>query len=65
MLWPSIEVTYNSNAIEGKHLTLKETDLVLREGITVKGKKLKNHDGALKYLFELKDSKNIWNHNLL
>jgi hypothetical protein len=51
-------MTYNSNAIEGKHLTLKETYLVLREGITVKGKKLKNDEGALKYLFELKDSKN-------
>jgi hypothetical protein len=51
-------MTYSSNAIEGKHLTLKETYLVLREGITVKGKKLKNDEGALKYLFDIKDSKN-------
>lgn len=60
----SVEMTYNSNAIEGNQLTLKETYLVLREGITVKGKKLKdhleakNHEDALKYLFELSDSKN-------
>ena len=60
----SVEMTYNSNAIEGNQLTLKETYLVLREGITVKGKKLndhleaKNHEDALKYLFELIDSKN-------
>lgn len=58
-----IEMTYNSNAIEGNKLTLKETYLVLREGITVKGKNLKdhleakNHEEALKYLFELVDSK--------
>ncbi|MBU0661235.1 Fic family protein [Patescibacteria group bacterium] len=38
-----IEWTYNSNAIEGNTLTLKETALVLREGITVKGKTLREH----------------------
>ena len=38
-----IEWTYNSNAIEGNTLTLRETALVLREGITVKGKTLKEH----------------------
>lgn len=59
----SIEMTYNSNAIEGNKLTLKETYLVLREGITVKGKNLKdhleakNHEDALRYLFDLVDSK--------
>ncbi|MEN0057715.1 MAG: hypothetical protein AAGB31_02680 [Bdellovibrio sp.] len=39
----SIEMTYNSNAIEGNRLTLKETFLVINEGITVKGKSLKDH----------------------
>ena len=38
-----IEMTYNSNAIEGNSLTLKETFLVINEGITVKGKPLKDH----------------------
>lgn len=36
------EYTYNSNAIEGNSLTLKETELVL-QGITVDKKPLKDH----------------------
>ncbi len=54
-----IEMTYNSNAIEGNSLTLKETFLVINEGITVKGKPLKDHleakdhHVALQYLYEL------------
>lgn len=39
----AIEMTYNSNAIEGNTLTLKETFLVIQEGLTVKGKSLKDH----------------------
>ena len=30
-----IETTYNSNAIEGNTLTLRETALILQEGITI------------------------------
>jgi len=37
-----IEFTYNSNAIEGNTLTLKETALVL-EGLTIDQKPLKDH----------------------
>ncbi len=37
-----VEFTYNSNAIEGNTLTLKETALVL-EGVTVDQKPLKDH----------------------
>lgn len=37
-----IENTYNSNAIEGNTLTLRETDLVLR-GLTIDKKPLKDH----------------------
>ncbi len=54
-----IEMTYNSNAIEGNSLTLKETYLVINEGITIKGKPLKdhlearNHKEALDYLYDL------------
>ena len=36
------EYTYNSNAIEGNTLTLRETDMVLR-GITIDKKSLKEH----------------------
>lgn len=38
-----IEMTYNSNGIEGNSLTLKETFLVINEGVTIKGKPLKDH----------------------
>lgn len=37
-----VEYTYNSNAIEGNTLTLRETDMVLR-GITIDKKPLKDH----------------------
>ncbi len=35
--------TYHSNAIEGNTLTLQETKIVLEEGLTVRGKPLKDH----------------------
>jgi len=41
-----IEYTYDSNAIEGNALTLRETRLVIEEGITVGGKPLRDHLGA-------------------
>ncbi len=54
-----IEMIYHSNAIEGNTLTLKETYWVIQQGITVKGKPLKdhleakNHQEALTYLYDL------------
>jgi len=59
-----IEMTYNSNAIEGNTLTLKETYWVIQEGMTFKGKPLKdhleakNHKEALNYLYDLIQEKN-------
>lgn len=41
-----IEYTYNSNAIEGSTLTLRETDMVLR-GLTIDRKPLKDHIEAV------------------
>ena len=38
----TVEYTYNSNAIEGNTLSLRETDLVLR-GLTIDRKPLKDH----------------------
>lgn len=38
-----VELTYTSNAIEGNRLTLRETAEVIEHGITVGGKKLKEH----------------------
>lgn len=54
-----IEYTYDSNAIEGGTLTLRETRLVLEEGITVGGKPLreilatKNHPEAIRSVEQL------------
>ena len=54
-----VEMVYNSNAIEGNTLTLKETYWVIQQGITVKGKSLKdhleakNHKEALDFLYEM------------
>ena len=42
-----IDNTYNSNAIEGSTLTLEETALVLKEGVTVGGKPLQHHLEAI------------------
>lgn len=41
-----VEYTYNSNAIEGNTLTLRETDMVLR-GLTIDKKPLKDHLEAI------------------
>ncbi len=42
----AVEYTYNSNAIEGNTLTLRETDFVLR-GLTIDQKPLKDHIEAV------------------
>jgi Fic family protein len=55
----ALEMTYNSNAIEGNSLTLKETAWVIQDGLTIKGKPMKDHleardhYAALSYLYEL------------
>jgi len=55
----SLEWTYNSNSIEGNTLSLNETKIVLRDGITVAGKSLReyfeaiNHEKAIDYLYGL------------
>jgi len=57
------EYIYNSNAIEGNTLNLNETRLVLEEGVTIKGKPLKdhleatNHLEALEYVYQLSKGK--------
>lgn len=57
------EYTYDSNRIEGNSLTLQETDLVIREGLTIGGKPLNdhleaiNHKDALEYVRELAQGK--------
>lgn len=38
-----VEMTYHSNAIEGNRLTLRETWLVLKRGMTIGGKSVEEH----------------------
>jgi Fic family protein len=42
-----LELTYTSNAIEGNTLTQIETNLVIEKGVTIGGKKLKDHLEAI------------------
>jgi Fic family protein len=55
----ALEWTYNSNSIEGNTLSLRETKMVLQEGITIKGKSLRehfevhNHEKAIDYLYSI------------
>lgn len=58
-----IQLTYNSNAIEGSTLTYSETKLILNEGITIGGKSMNehleavNHREAIGYIEELANIK--------
>lgn len=59
----AIEYTYNSNAIEGNTLTLRETQLVIEEGITIGGKSIsecleaRNHPKAISFVESLVDAR--------
>ena len=54
-----LEYTFESNRIEGNTLTLRETDLVINEGLTISGKSMRehleaiNHVEAIAYIKEL------------
>ena len=56
--WFFTELTYNSNAIEGTSLSLRETSLIINEGIMPKNVSLrevneaKNHKEALEFLLK-------------
>ena len=56
-----LEYTFESNKIEGNTLTLRETDLVVNEGLTVSGKSMRehleaiNHQEAISYIKQLLD----------
>jgi Fic family protein len=73
-----LEYTFESNRIEGNTLTLKETDLVINEGLTIAGKSMRehleaiNHQEAIHYIKHLIDQKTALNerellsiHNLI
>lgn len=73
-----LEYTFESNRIEGNTLTLKETDLVINEGLTISGKSMREHleainhkeaIGYIKYLIdkntELNERELLAIHNLI
>jgi excisionase family DNA binding protein len=66
-----VEYVYNSNAIEGNTLTLRETQLILEEGITISNKPLRdvlearNHPEALKYVEDVAKSGQLKEEHLL
>src|SRR5690606_688571 len=73
-----MEFTFESNRIEGNTLTLRETDLIINEGLTVSGKSMRehleaiNHKEAIDYVNYLVSSGTILNerellsiHNLI
>jgi len=68
----TLEWTYNSNSIEGNTLTLVETKLIIEEGITIKGKSLRehfeavNHQVAIEMIESLVDKNHLLNvHDIL
>jgi Fic family protein/DNA-binding XRE family transcriptional regulator len=73
-----LEYTFESNRIEGNTMTLRETDLVINEGLTISGKSMRehleviNHQEAIAYIKHLMDKKSNLNerevlsiHNLI
>jgi Fic family protein/plasmid maintenance system antidote protein VapI len=58
-----LEYTFESNRIEGNSLTLRETDLVVNEGLTISGKSMRehleavNHAHAIEFVKELVNKK--------
>ncbi|MBU2019227.1 MAG: Fic family protein [Bacteroidetes bacterium] len=44
-----MEYTFESNKIEGNTLTLRETDLVVNEGLTISGKSMREHLEAINH----------------
>ncbi len=68
----SVEWTYNSNSIEGNSMTLRETHIILNDGMTVKGKPMRehfevnNHHKALQFLYKLvEEKKRLTAHHVL
>jgi Fic family protein/DNA-binding XRE family transcriptional regulator len=73
-----LEYTFESNRIEGNTLTLRETDLVINEGLTISGKSMRehleviNHQEAIAYIKHLVEKNTTLNerevlsiHNLI
>lgn len=73
-----LEYTFESNRIEGNTMTLRETDMVINEGLTISGKSMRehletiNHQEAIGFIKDLINKSNSLNerdllsiHNLI
>jgi len=66
-----LEYTFESNRIEGNTLTLRETDLVINEGLTISGKSMRehleaiNHAEAVEFVKEIVQSKTAFTERIL
>jgi Fic family protein len=67
----TLEWTYNSNAIEGNTLSLRETDLVINRGLTIGNKTLKehfeavNHKEGIQFLYDFVKKKQKLNEKVI
>ena len=57
-----LELTYTSNAIEGNSLTQVETALVIEHGVTIGGKKLRDHLEAIDHYDAIRYVREIAHH---
>jgi Fic family protein len=57
-----LELTYTSNAIEGNTLSQVETNLVIEQGITISGKKLRDHLEAIDHYEAIRYVREIARH---
>lgn len=58
-----LEYTFESNRIEGNTLTLRETDLVINEGLTISGKSMREHLEAINHVEAIGYIKQLMEHN--
>jgi len=58
-----LEYTFESNRIEGNTLTLRETDLVINEGLTISGKSMREHLEAINHVEAINYIKQLMERN--
>ena len=58
-----LEYTFESNRIEGNTMTLRETDLVINEGLTISGKSMREHLEAINHQEAIAFIKDLINKN--
>ncbi len=58
-----LEYTFESNRIEGNTMTLRETDLVINEGLTISGKSMREHLEAINHQEAITFIKELMNKN--